>query len=303
MKSVCRLLHLEHDAGMSATTTMVPVHETELCIEERGLATGLPLIVLHGGPGLDRHEFADYLDPLGELCRLVLVDQREQGASARGTDPATWTLSQLASDVSAIAAACGWERYAVLGHSYGAFVALQHAADAPGAAVATIVSGGVPSSRFLAGVEKELATFQPESLRQQVADSWAREATVQTAEQAAQLLHDQLPFHFADPLDPRIADYAERTSATVYSPAVLRHASLEGGGLAIEVEDALPLVHQPVLVLTGRHDRVCTVAAAQRIAELVPGAELHVFEQSGHMTFVEQPQEYVFVVRAFLARL
>ena len=282
---------------------MVPVHETHLCIEERGLATGLPLLVLHGGPGLDRHEFADYLDALGDSYRLVLVDLREQGASERGTNPATWTLGQMASDVSALAAAKGWERYAVLGHSFGAFVALQHAADAPGAAVATIVSSGVPAARFLDGVDAALAAFEPEALRQQVADSWARESSLVTAEDAAQLMHDQMPFHFADPMDPRIADYEQRTAGTVYSPAVLRQAALGAAGMTIEVEAELPRVHQPMLVVTGRYDRVCTVSAAERIAELVPGAQLHIFERSAHMAFVEQTEDYVAVVRTFLDAL
>ena len=279
---------------------LVPVADTHLFIEERGAVDGLPIIVLHGGPGLDRHEFADYLDPLGSTYNVVLVDQREQGESARGTDPSTWTLTQLAADVSALAAAKGWERYVVLGHSYGAFVALQHLADSPGASVATVVSGGVPSGRYLQAVEEELARFEPEHLRQQVTDSWARESSVQTPEDCVQLLTDQLPFHFKDPLDPRIADYERKTAHQITSPAVLRHAALATGDLVIEVEDALPRVTQPVLVTTGRFDRTCTVAAAERIAELVPGAQLHIFEDSGHMTFVEEPEDYLAVVRAFL---
>lgn len=281
---------------------LLPVHDTELFVAERGPADGLPLIVLHGGPGLDHVEFADYLDPLADTYRLVLVDQRAQGRSRRDADPSTWTLQQLASDVSAVAAALGAERYAVLGHSYGAFVALQHLADAPGAAVATVVSGGIPASRFLDGVEQELAAFQPESLRQQVADSWAREATVTTDEECAQLMHDQMPFHFGDPLDPRIADYERRTAAQRFAPDVLRHASLESGGMDFDVEERLTHVPQPVLVLTGRLDRTCRVDAAERIAELVPDAELHIFEESGHMTFVEQTEDYLSVVRAFLNR-
>ena len=72
------------------------------------------------------------------------------------------------------------------------------------------------------------------------------------------------------------------------------------GNSAIEVEDALPLVTQPVLVLAGRYDRTCIPAASERIAGLIPGSQLHIFEQSGHMTFVEQEQEYVDVVRRFL---
>lgn len=279
---------------------LLPVHETHLYVDLRGPQDGFPLLVLHGGPGLDHTMFGDHLDALTDTYRLVLVDEREQGRSARGTEPETWTLSQHASDLSAVAAALGVERYAVLGHSYGAFIALQHAADAPGAAVATIASSGVPSMRFMAAVEEGLAVFEPEELRAQVTASWEREATVETEQECRQLLIDQLPWHFADPRDPRIADLTFEDM--VFSPAVLRAASLEGGGLDIEVEERLPHVPQPLLALVGRHDRTCVPEASARIAELAPRGELQVLEGSGHMGFVEQEREYVEVVRAFLEK-
>jgi proline iminopeptidase len=281
---------------------LVPVHDTHLFIVERGDPKGLPLLVLHGGPGLDHTMFGDFLDPLGERYRLVFVDGRGQGRSDRDSDPASWTLQQHASDVSAVAAAIGVEDYAVLGHSYGAFVALQHCADAPGAAVATVASSGAPSMRFLDGVAAGLAAFEPEELRAQVTASWEKEATVATDDECRQLLADQLPWHFADPRDPRIADYAKGLDTMRFSAAVLRSASLEGGGLSIEVENELPHVTQPLLACTGRHDRTCPPAASERIAELAPKGELHVFESAGHMTFVEAPEEYVRVVGDFLTR-
>jgi pimeloyl-ACP methyl ester carboxylesterase len=49
-------------------------------------------------------------------------------------------------------------------------------------------------------------------------------------------------------------------------------------------------------------DRTCPVEAAEVIASGVPNAELHVFENSGHMTFVEENDAYVRVVRDFLNR-
>jgi proline iminopeptidase len=276
----------------------VHIGDTRLFIVERG--QGYPLVVLHGGPGLDHHEFADYLDPLCDQFRLILVDMRAQGKS----DPcpeATWTLEQMARDVVSLANGLDLDQYAVLGHSYGAFVALQHAVDFPGAAAQAIVSGGVPSSRFLEVVDQNLATFEPLELRKQVADSWAREATAQTQEDFARLMHDQMPFHFGNPLDPCIADYEARTAETIYSPAVLRHFSkAEYGG--IEVEDRLKDVTQPVLVCTGRLDRVCTVEAAEAIAKGLPHSELVIFERSGHMTFVEENERYLEVVRGFLNR-
>jgi proline-specific peptidase len=277
---------------------LVAIDDTDLFVVERG--AGYPVIVLHGGPGLDHHEFADYLDPLTDEFRLLLTDLRANGRSGRPPE-STWTLERMAQDVIMLARALHLDRYAVLGHSFGAFVALQNAVDYPGMAAQTIVSSGVPSMKFLEVVEANLNAFEPVELREQVIASWGREATVSTPEESAQLMADQFPFHFADPRDPRIADYLVRTKDTVYAPEVLRLFSANGYG-GIEVQDRLSEVSSPVLVTTGRHDRTCTVEAARAIADGVPNAELRIFEQSGHMTFVEEPDLYNAIVRSFLQR-
>ena len=275
----------------------VELSDTRLHVVERG-GDGVPVLVVHGGPGLDHHMFGDYLDPLGEELHLVFVDLRANGLSDKAP-PATWTLERMAADLSELAAAMGFERYATLGHSYGAFVVLQHAVDFAGEPAATIVSSGVPSVRYLAAVQDNLAAFEPVELREQVTSSWAREAEAQTQEDCAALLHDQLPFHFADPLDPRIDEFEERTEGGVYAPDVLRHFATADYG-AIEAEDRLGSVIHPVLVLAGRHDRTCVVEGGEAIAAGIPGAELVVFEASGHMAFAEENDAYLSAVRRFL---
>jgi proline iminopeptidase len=279
---------------------LVDVGDTRLFVVEVGPQEGHPILILHGGPGLDHHEFGDYLDPLaGRGYRLIFVDQRAQGRSDRAP-PETWTLAHMAADVSALATAMRLDRYAVLGESFGAFVALQHAVDEPGAAAQTMISGGVPSTRWLSMVEENLETLEPSEIRAQVKQSWAKEATVETPEQFAELMHEQWPFHFADPLDPRIPEYERRTEGWVFAPEVLRAMSENYG--AIEVEDRLADIPQPVLLLAGRHDRVCSLEAHRFMADRIPNAELVVFDDSGHMTFVEENAKYVDAVDAFLRR-
>jgi len=285
---------------VSCPGRLVAIDDTSLWVVERG--EGPPVILLHGGPGLDHHEFADYLDPLAELgFRLVLVDQRANGRSERPPRH-TWTLERMAQDVIMLARALGLERYAVLGHSYGAFVALQNAVDYPGASALTVVSGGVPSMRWMEGaVERNLAALEPGELRTRIADSWEREPFVTTPEEFHALMRDQFPFHFADPLDPRIEEYLERTRDTVYAPDVLAvFAETDYGGL--DLDDRLGEIRSPVLVLAGRHDRTCPPEAAEAIARGVRGAELVVFERSGHMTFVEEPEAYLETVAAALRK-
>jgi proline iminopeptidase len=284
---------------VSCPGRLVPIDDTELWVVERGDPDAFPLLVIHGGPGLDHHEFADYLDPLSERgVRLFLMDIRANGRSAKAP-ASTWTLERHAQDVVMLARSLRLERYAVLGHSYGAFVALQNAVDYPGMAAATIVSAGIPSMRFLAAVEANLAAFEPVQLREQVTRSWAREPFVDTPEGFAELMAEQFPFHFGDPLDPRIADYLARSADTVYAPDVLRKSSSEGYG-GIEVEDRLPDVTHPVLVTAGRLDRTCVVEASEAMAAAIPDARLEVFEASGHMMFVEETERYLEVVGGFL---
>ena len=151
---------------------LVEVADTRLYVEERGAPSGFPLLVFHGGPGLDHTEFGDYLDPLteGGRYRLVLVDERACGRSDRTAPAHTWTLARMAQDVSDLEASLGVQHgYATLGHSYGAFVVLQHAVDHPGAPRGTVVSSGIAAARWLAGVDQQLAAFEPAELRAQVA--------------------------------------------------------------------------------------------------------------------------------------
>jgi pimeloyl-ACP methyl ester carboxylesterase len=280
---------------------LVDVDDTRLYVDERGNPGGFPLLVLHGGPGLDHHMFGDYLDPLTDdgTYRLVLVDERAQGGSDRSAPPETWTLGRMTADITDLASALGLSDYAVLGHSFGAFLALQHAVSFAGSATATIVSAGVASSRWLERVDGELARFEPVALREQVTSSWARESTVQTEDEAGQLLADQMPFHFREPSGPIYDDYMRRAVGARFAPDVMRHFATQDYG-GIDVDDQLSGVTQPVLVLSGRHDRTCCVEAGADMADRLPDARFVVFEDSAHMLFAEQEAHYLSTVRDFL---
>src|SRR5919204_5807636 len=228
---------------------LVDVGDTRLHVTERG-SGALALFVLHGGPGLDHTMFGSYLDALGDLCRLLLVDERSTGRSEPSA-PESWTLERHAADVEALAAAFELERYAVLGHSFGAFIALQHAVDFPGRPAGTIVSSGIPDARYLEQVQHELDTFEPIELREQVKASWAREAEARTQEDMAAIMVDQTPFHFADPRDPRIGELLAAMGEARYGPDVLR-AAANGDYGGIAGEDRLGDVAPPGPLLARR---------------------------------------------------
>ena len=277
---------------------LVDIGDTRLFCEVLG--DGHPLIVLHGGPGLDHGYFRPWLDPLAERVRLIFVDQRGHGRSDPVADAGALTVEGLAADVSSLANALGLERYAVMGHSFGTFVTLQHAVDFPAAASHHLIVAGVPSLRYMEAVERNLEAFEPVELREQVAASWARETEIETVEELRQLVRDQMPFHFLR-LEEPYRRLLAGSEGLIGAPAILRAFARRGYG-PFDVEDRLGRVSSPTLVLAGRHDRACVIEAAEAIHRGVPGSELLVFEESAHMLFAEEPDKFQRAIVDFFER-
>jgi len=105
------------------------INGTTLHYEADGV--GPPCLVLHGGLGVDHVVYRRTLTPLTDQLRLVFIDHRGNGRSGRPASDSI-TMEQLADDAVGLADQLGIERFTVLGHSYGGFIAqelaLRHAA-------------------------------------------------------------------------------------------------------------------------------------------------------------------------------
>lgn len=277
----------------------VEISDTRLFVVERGLE-GYPLLCLHGGPGLDHWTFADYLDGLAPDVRVILVDQRAHGMSDRPPRE-TWTVERMARDVAELAEALELERWSLLGHSFGGMVALQAAVDFPDAAASLVLSNTMPSLRWIEQTHARIDTLEPPEIRERVRWGWDNESG--DPETMLRALEAQAPFHFADVHDERIGEYLRRTAPQVLNPEPNAALLGDGGGLAgWDLEPRLGEIRARTLVLSGRHERTCALAASELMAERIPGAELVVFEQSAHMPFVEEQDAYLGAVRGFVLR-
>lgn len=260
-----------------------------------------PLFVIHGGPGLDHTEMSPWLDSLSDTFRLLYIDLRGQGRSQR-VDPATLSLSRFALDVTKLAEALNLREYAVLGHSYGSFVTLAHAIEQGGAS--HYVLSGCTASFTKTGpeIQHNLEVFEPVELREQVTRSWALEPQAKTQQDVAHLMEMQMPFHFATTQSDAYRRYmeVEAQGRAIYSPEVL--AYFAANEYAIEYEDQLGKITKPTLVMTGAYDRTCTPRASRDLHAGIPGSELVIVPDAGHMTFIEQPDIYFPAMRAFFAR-
>ena len=265
------------------------------------IGEGLPVVVLHGGPGLDHQHLRPWLDPLAAETsddgaprfRLLYVDERGQGRSER-VDPATLSLDAFAHDVDLVAEALALDRYVLLGHSFGAIIALHHAIEL-GTAAGYVISGGADSS---AGLEADV-TASLEALGADgapIAESWEAEKTVETEDELRELMRVQLPFHFSGAVPDGFAE------ETIYTPDVLRHFANAGYG-EFDFVPQLRRVDRPTLIVVGEEDRTTTVRAGRALHAGIARSELAVIPNAGHMSFVEAQGAYLDAVRPFLQRL
>lgn len=271
----------------------IAVNGTNLFYAEEG--TGMPCLLLHGGPGLDHHEFVPWLSPLATSARLIYLDHRGNGLSQR-IPPEQFTTDAVVEDVEALRQALGSEQIAVLGHSFGGFIALSYALAYPSAVSRLIISCSAPSYDIGAEVEEQLAAFD----NPQVAAAFARENEIQSDEDMRAVILDELPFYFAtypDEIRQVAEDWAKRT---LYSAALSSWWSVHQMPL-YDVRPRLGELTMPTLILAGQYDRVCSLNQARIMEQGIPGARLVVFEKSGHMPQMEEPARYIQVVRDFLA--
>jgi proline iminopeptidase len=270
----------------------ITVNGVELFYAEEG--SGPPCLLLHGGPGLDHHEFAPWLSPLASSVQLIYLDYRGNGRSQR-ISPEQFTTAAVVQDVEALRHSLGFTQMAVLGHSFGGFIALSYALAYPNAVSHLIISCSAPSYDIGAEVEEQLAHYgSPE-----VTSAFARESGMQTDEDMRAIIFDELPFYFAT-YPKEIRQRAEAWAReTIYSAALSSWWGINQMPL-YDVRPRLRELHTATLVIAGRHDRVCSLHQATIMQQGIPGALLAICEHSGHMPQMEESERYIQVVRDFL---
>jgi proline iminopeptidase len=105
----------------------VSIRDVSLFVEVVG--RGYPLLLKHGGPGADHWSMLPFRRCADRLT-LIFYDHRCNGRS-EGTPVSSMTWENLTADADALRQHLGFEKWAVLGHSFGGHVALEYALRYP----------------------------------------------------------------------------------------------------------------------------------------------------------------------------
>jgi proline iminopeptidase len=271
------------------------VNGTPLYYERVG--SGVPCIALHGGLGMDHTYLKRAFGPLEDVLELIYVDQRGNGRSAR-PPVETITMQQLADDVRGFADALGLDRFALLGHSFGGFVALEFATTHPERLTHLVLLDTSPGG-FEPTPEELAERPDPSTVTREAREAFGRMFSTVPAsdEEFAALLPAIAPAYLHNVEASALVDG--------YADAILDAKTMIRGFEVLpswSVADELDRIGCPTLVTCGRYDLLTTPECAKRLATRIAQAELAWFENSGHFPWIEEPDAFFGAVRDFLVR-
>ncbi|BCW49596.1 alpha/beta hydrolase [Arthrobacter sp. StoSoilB13] len=234
-----------------------------------------PLVLLHAW-GESWRSFEPLIASLPSFT-LVAPDLRGHGGADKPEDG--YSLTAVVEDVVAVFDAQGIARAHVLGSSSGGYVAQQLAAMHP-ELVASLILVGSPLS--LNG--KPLFASEIEALTDPISEDWVRESL-----SWYRLLHTVPAAYIEDRVQDGLA-----------MPAAVWKASLRGYYEAVPPSEA-GTISAPTLILWGAHDHIVPRHHQATLASRISGAQLKIYEKTGHLVLWECPERVAEDVDTFLS--
>jgi len=267
-------------------------------VEQCGRPDGLPVVVLHGGPGGGcSPAMRRYFDPA--IYRIVLFDQRGCGRSRPHASVEANTTWHLVADIERIRTTLGIDRWAVFGGSWGATLALIYAQEHPDRVRALILRGvflmtqgeldwfyGGGAGQFWPDLWERFVALIPEDERGDLIAAYHRRLF--SGDLAVETRHARAWAAWENALASIDNDGPMGDSPAEYARAFARlenHYFQHGGFLRPDQQilSRMDRIAQiPGVIVQGRYDMICPPAGAYRLAALWPRARLQMIPRAGH---------------------
>ncbi|MHC1710338.1 MAG: proline iminopeptidase-family hydrolase [Methanomassiliicoccales archaeon] len=261
---------------------------------------GIPLIVLHGGPGAT-HDYLDNLEALSNERTVVLYDQLGSGRSERPADRGLWRAGRFVEELDALIRHLGFGRFHLLGQSWGTMLALMYAQKYGRDGIASLVlSAPYLSSPLWEADQRRHVSALPEKERSAILECEARgDYTAPAYAEAMNVFYRRhvcrLPV-WPENLDRTLQGMGLDVYNTMWGPSEF---TLTGNMRDLDVTAFLPELQVPVLYTCGEFDEA-TPATTRHYSELTPGSLMTVFPGASHMHHLEEGS-FIPLVRAFLS--
>ncbi len=281
----------------------IPIGNTKLYYRETG--NGQPLLLLHGGPDFDHTYLRPEMDQLSDRFRLIYYDQRGRGKSAENVLPEGVTIRSEVEDIEAVREHFGLENVSILGHSWGAVLALEYALQQPDRVSHLILMNAAPVSRadylLLRRDRRARSPGDIEQLKVLFAEAKYQEGDPDTV-----AAYYRIHFRAALRRPEHLEKIIRRLRASFSKGGILKARTAERQLMhetwLSDEFNLLPQLRQlqiPTLVIHGDHDFI-PVECAAHIARAIPGARFVLLKECGHFSYLECREEVYRTIEVFL---
>jgi len=269
-------------------------------VETLGSDSGVPLVVVNGGPGFD-HTYEHVALPgttsawetLARKRRVVFYDQRGNGRSGTLKPGQSCKLADQIDDLEAVRAHLGAAQMDLLGHSWGGYLVMAYAARHPGhIRRLIIVDSAAPKWGDTVFLFKDVF---PEG--QERANALAFADALGDADATEAGIREYLHWLFYSP-EKRDAFLAQ-VGRGVFNKAV--NAAVEQDVQRFDLNPEIRKFKFPTIIITGRYDINVAPSVAYKMHQAIAGSRFVVFERSGHLPFYEEPEAFVRAIEGFLS--
>ena len=287
------------DKGLEPGEGYIDVEGGRVWYRVVGSGKETPLLLLHGGPGAPSY----YLNPLEKVAEdrpVIFYDQLGAGRSDRPTDSTLWRVDRFVNELALVREALNLHEVHILGHSWGTMLAVDYMLTNPEGVQSLILASPALSVQRWSDDAKKLIAGLPNSL-QTVIERHENAGTTDDPEyQDAVMEYYKRYLSRSDPWSPDLESTFENFNFEIYGLMWGPSEFTATGSLsAYEREDVLPELDLPVLFTAGRFDEA-TPETVEHFQGLVPNSRIAIFENSAHMTMLDEPEAYVDTVRNFL---
>ncbi|WP_421858233.1 prolyl aminopeptidase [Marinobacter salarius] len=274
-----------------------PPHE--LYVEESGNPNGIPVLVVHGGPGGGCEDYhRRFFD--AERYRVILMDQRGAGRSSPLAEFSGNTTQKLVDDMETVRAFLGVDRWMLFGGSWGSTLSLVYAQSHPDRVLGLVLRGiflcrprdihwfyQEGASRVFPDYWRDFLAPIPEDERGDLVTAYYRRLTssneleqIQAAkawsiwEGRCATLHP----------NPRVVEHFGHPHVAIALARIECHYFMNNAFLDDNqiVRDAALLKDNPGIIVHGRYDMVCPLDNALALSQAWPEADLRIIRDAGH---------------------
>jgi proline-specific peptidase len=268
--------------------------------ETVGNGAGLPLLLLHGGPGAGH----DYLEPLKALADdrpIIFYDQLGCGKSDIPDNKALWTIERFADEVDEVREMLGLVRCHILGQSWGGWLGVEYMLRKPsGLASFVLASTSASIPQFSKECERLIADL-PEEHRAALSH-YGNLGEFDHPDYAAaeEVFYRRHLCRLDDWPDCIMRSIENLHHTPVYEVINGPNEFTTIGNLRYwDRTECLPEISCPVLITCGKYDELGP-RCARTLHTGIPNSVMEVFEHSAHVPHIEETDKYVDCVRRFL---